>query len=93
MMNSEFVIQNSEAMARYLIDDLKLTGGKLGYTAFYLAYSRPPTEEEGRKTKAYFERFLETAKETGVADVDARYLALSSFCQSLISSAEFRYLN
>jgi hypothetical protein len=93
LMNSDFVIENSEAMARYLIDDLKLKGEKLGYTAFYLAYSRPPTSEESRKTVAYFERFLKTARDGGIADQQARYLALSTFCQSLLSSAEFRYIN
>lgn len=93
MMNSGFVIENAEAMARELTVDLKLRGGPLVTEAFQRCYSRPPTAEEGRKTKAFIERFLATAKESGMEEDRARILALTTFCQSLISSAEFRYLN
>ena len=40
---------------------------------------------------AYY--FLKTARDGGMNQQEARYLALSTFCQSLLSSAEFRYLN
>lgn len=93
MMNSGFVIENAEAMARELTVDLKLRGGPLVTEAFQRCYSRPPTAEEGRKTKAFIDRFLATAKESGMEEDRARILALTTFCQSLISSAEFRYLN
>ncbi len=93
LMNSDFLQTTAEGMAGYLTGDLGLTGQKLGYTAFYLCYSRPPTEEEGRKTKAYFERFIDTAKEGGMSQNEAGRLALVTFCQSLMSSAEFRYVN
>lgn len=93
LMNSNFLQTNAEAMSNLLTNELNLRGGKLGYTAFYLCYSRPPTEEEGRKTKAYFERFISTAKESGLNEAEATKLALHTFCQSLMSSAEFRYVN
>ncbi|MEM7699289.1 MAG: PSD1 and planctomycete cytochrome C domain-containing protein [Verrucomicrobiota bacterium] len=93
MMNSEFIQAQAAAMARRLTVDWELRGPQLVSTAFYLAYSRPPTPEEGRKTGAYIERFLDTAKESGLSEQEARQLALTTFCQSLISSAEFRYLN
>ena len=93
LMNSDFVRAQSAAMAVHLTEDMNLSGPKLGYTAFYLAYGRPPTAEEGRKTKAYFERFVDTAKQAGTAESEARDQALVTFCQALLSSAEFRYLN
>ncbi len=93
LMNSEFAQKSSEEMARVLIEDWKLRGPKLGWVAFHLAYSRPPTEEESRKTTAYIERFIEAAEGSGMNKETARYLSLTTFCQSLISSAEFRYLN
>jgi cytochrome c553 len=93
MMNSDFVIQNAEAMARELAGELNLRGAPLVVEAFQRCYSRPPTAEEGRKTKAFIDRFLATAEESGIEQERARILALTSFCQSLISSAEFRYLN
>ena len=93
LMNSEFLQSNAEAMAKHLTDDLNLRDEKLGWAAFYLAYSRPPTSEESRKTKAYFERFIKTAKDGGMESKQAGWLALTTFCQSLMSTAEFRYVN
>lgn len=93
MMNSDFVIKSADAMARHLAQDLGLRGPELAREAFYRCYSRPPTEEEGLKTKAYIDKFLAMAKESGLSVEEARNLALTTFCQSLISSAEFRYLN
>lgn len=93
MMNSPFVIEQSQEMARNLLADPTMRGTKLGIEAFRIAYSRPPTAEEGRKTAAYFERFRNVAKDGGMSQEEANLLALTSFCQSLISSAEFRYVN
>lgn len=93
LMNSEFVIQNAEAMANQLHKVLELRGSALVEEAFRRCYSRPPSAEEARKTQAYVERFLKTAAESGMELNQARALALTTFCQSLICSAEFRYLN
>ncbi len=93
LMNSNFVIENAESMASVLVKDLDLRGSALVKEAFQRCYSRPPTAEEGRKTLAYVTRFLEKAQESGMNKEQARLLALTTFCQSLICSAEFRYLN
>jgi cytochrome c553 len=93
MMNSDFVIGSAEAMAKHLAEDLGLRGPKLAVEAFYRCYSRPPSPEEGERTRVYFEQFLEAASESGHSPEEARALAFTTFCQSLISSAEFRYLN
>ncbi len=93
LMNSDFAITSAEAMADYLVNDQKLRGPELATAAFYLCYSRPPTPEEGEHTKKYIERFLEVAKAENLSVEKSRRMALTTFCQSLISSAEFRYLN
>ncbi len=93
LMNSEFVIESSERMAAHLVNDLGLRGKELAREAFYRCYSRPPTEAEFLETQNYIERFLETAKGDGLTEEKTRLLALTTFCQALISSAEFRYLN
>ncbi|MEM9015498.1 MAG: DUF1553 domain-containing protein, partial [Verrucomicrobiota bacterium] len=93
MMNSEFIIENADAMAAFLVTDLGLRGPELAIEAFYRAYSRPPSKAEGEQTKVYIERFIAEALSSGRSMDEARLLALTTFCQSLISSAEFRYLN
>lgn len=93
MMNSDFVIENADAMATLLYKELELRGPELARAAFERAYSRPPTKEEGLETGEYVKKFLAAAKESGMAPDKAGQLAITTFCQSLISSAEFRYLN
>ena len=93
MMNSDFAMKSGEAMATFLTQDLKLRGKELGATAYLLTYSRMPTTEESEKTNLYFESFIKTAKENGKNELEAKKLALETFCQALLSSAEFRYIN
>lgn len=93
LMNSAFIVKASEDFAKRLYGDGGLRGADLAREAFYRAFSRPPTEAEGAEAKAFIERFLAAAKAEGMPDDEARLLALTSFCQSLLASAEFRYLN
>jgi cytochrome c553 len=93
LMNSPFLLEAGDAFARLLYNDRGLRGPDLAREAFYRAFSRPPTEAEGAEAKAFIEEFLAAAKSQGMPDEEARLLALTSFCQSLLSSAEFRYLN
>ncbi|MBU6180840.1 MAG: DUF1553 domain-containing protein, partial [Verrucomicrobia bacterium] len=93
LMNSPFLLEAGDAFARLLYNDRGLRGPDLAREAFYRAFSRPPTEAEGAEAKAFIDQFLTAAKSEGLSDDEARQLALTSFCQSLLSSAEFRYLN
>ena len=93
LMNSPFLLSASEHLANHLYNDRGLRGPELAREAFYRAFSRPPTEAEGAAAKAFIDQFLATAKSQGLSDDQARLLALTSFCQSLLASAEFRYLN
>ncbi|MDF1741590.1 MAG: PSD1 and planctomycete cytochrome C domain-containing protein [Verrucomicrobiales bacterium] len=93
LMNSDFAIRSAAAMADYLAGEQELRGPELATAAFYLCYSRPPTPEESAHTKDYIERFLEVARAENLSVEKSRRMALTTFCQSLISSAEFRYLN
>lgn len=64
--------------------------------AYQLAFSRQPTEAELAAIRSFWTRFPQQAaggKSTPEARTQAQYAALSAFCQSLMASAEFRYLN
>lgn len=93
LMNSDFALEAAKAMARTLLQEEGLRGAALAKEAFYRSYSRPPTEAETVATQQYVERFLEAAKGENLSAEEARLLALTTFCQSLLASAEFRYLN
>ncbi len=59
--------------------------------AFRIALARRPTDEQRERVLAYIKRMTE-----GLADQrkgDSKTTAWASFCQSLLASAEFRYLD
>ena len=91
-MNSDFVRTQAEAMARMLIESEHIKQEKRGAAAFYLAYGRPPSAEENRKSSLYFKKSLELSKQDGAAGV-AYFEALTGFCHSLLASADFLYIN
>ena len=93
LMNSPFINAAAQEFARMLYSDLGLRGADLAREAFQRAFSRPPTEAEGLEAKAFVEKFLAATREQGMPEEEARSLALSAFCQSLLASAEFRYID
>lgn len=93
LMNSPFLLNAADQFARLLYTELGLRGPALAREAFSRAFSRLPTEAEALETKSFIDRFLAAAQSQGMSREEAGMLALSGFCQSLLSSAEFRYLN
>lgn len=61
--------------------------------AYQLAFSRAPTEAELTAIRNFWNKFPEQAAKSGIPKDKVQLTALSAFCQSLIASAEFRYLN
>ncbi|MGI9470603.1 MAG: PSD1 and planctomycete cytochrome C domain-containing protein [Rubripirellula sp.] len=84
MMNNRFVIQQSNSFARRILQERERSGDRIGY-AFTLAYGRPPTSGERSATSAFVRSFAAGARPSEDT--------LSAFCQSLLASAEFRYID
>jgi hypothetical protein len=64
--------------------------------AYQLAFARAPTDQEMAAIKRFWSQFPQQVaggKSTQEARDKSQAAALSAFCQSLIASAEFRYLN
>jgi cytochrome c553 len=93
VMNSPFVQEQAKAWALRL-DQLPNSddAGKIT-RAFVEAFAREPSQNELLRSKAFLHEFVEAAvaKENDAAA--RRQLAWQSFCQALMASAEFRYLN
>ena len=98
LMNNPFVIQQSEEFAKRvakqelrMVDQIE--------AAFVLAYGRPPTIGEEAATVAFFKNFrLAAANGSAAANRSANANrsaagAMAAFCQSLLASAEFRYVD
>ena len=96
---SLFLMNNSQAQAAadaFATRVAKMNGTpaeRLAY-AYQLAFNRSPTEAELTAIRNFWNKFPDQLiRNGGVTKGDAQFAALSAFCQSLIASAEFRYLN
>lgn len=92
LMNNTFVTRQADAMARRLIDEADSPGDRFS-RAFAICFGRPPTSAEIDSSTSFFQRFLASAEEKGRSRDEAGLLAFQTFCQGLLSSAEFRFLN
>ncbi|MEO2016970.1 MAG: PSD1 and planctomycete cytochrome C domain-containing protein [Fuerstiella sp.] len=87
MMNNRFVIQQSAAFARRIMELTSHSDEQVEY-AFLLAYGRPPTSGERSAAASFIKKF---APSTSYRALSAE--TLSALCQSLLASAEFRYVD
>ena len=92
LMNNPFVIQQSQAMAKRLVDQFDEPRERFGH-AFFLAFGRAPTEAEIESSRTFFQEFMPQAFQQKRNREEAGFQALTTFCQALLSSAEFRFLN
>ena len=88
LMNSPFVQARSQALAARLMQDADDEEERIR-DAFQLCFSRDPDEEELRLAKAFLERGMQRAGD----DEAVRKQVLASYCQALLSLAEFRNLD
>ena len=90
MLNSPFVLEQSDALARQLIRMSSNQNERVS-KAFVVVYGRPATQMELR-TAAEFFRKADDGKRI-IAPDQKVFQALSQFCQALLCAAEFRLLN
>ena len=91
-MNSPFVIQESKNTAKRIFEEETSSRDRVN-RLYMLAVGRRPNSREFDLAMDYIQNFVATARQEGSGTRQAAYLALSTFCQSLMASAEFRYLN
>ena len=89
-MNSPFVLKKSEEFAQRLLQEADDDKGRIDL-AYRIALSRSATESELIKTSRYLREIVTSLPESGT-DNNRQLTALTSFCQALFVSSEFRYL-
>ena len=95
LMNNGFVLRRSDVMAQRLLKETEETEEteERIRLAFKLAYGRKASTLEVEQAKGFLWSFTAAAVKKGEERKRAGYKALRSFCQALLVSAEFRYLN
>ena len=93
LMNNAQVIALSDAFARRVYDSAKDNPTRV-VNAYWLAFGRPPTAQEAQATRTFFSEYSQdAAKAKHAKSGDISMYAWSAFCQALMASAEFRFLN
>ena len=92
LMNNSQAQAAADAFAARLLKFQGTSAERLDY-AYMLAFGRAPTEAERTAIQNFWMRFPDQAAKGGVPKDKTQFVALSAFCQGLIASAEFRYLN
>lgn len=92
LMNNPFVLDQADAFAKQLQQE---SGGVTDQVrlAFLKAFGRPPTDTEIQNTARFYKRFVPAAMKESGNRQQAEWMFLTSVCQGLLSSAEFRFLN
>jgi len=92
LMNNPFVLAQAEALAKRVIKEAD-TGRERIARAFLLCYGRAAAQADIDVSEAFLQRFEIAAGPSSKGREKIRELAFTTFCQSLLASAEFRYLN
>jgi hypothetical protein len=101
MMNSAFVVEQSEAMAERIEREAGADPAAQFQRAWLLAYSRPPTEDATRAGISFLtEQTALISQAASAAPADPKKppapparIALAQLCHALLSSNEFLYVD
>lgn len=92
LLNHPFVREQSRAFAERVLADPKLPDEQCIELAHRLAYGRAATAIENEDTNAFLKAFMQSPALAGKAEPDRRLAAWQAFCQSLLCSNEFLYV-
>jgi len=91
MMNSPFVMDQCEAAGRRILADEDRDDAGRIELAYRLALGRPPDATELDRSLEYIKEY-DSMLDDDMPDAERQSDLWTSFCQVLVSSAEFRYL-
>jgi hypothetical protein len=92
MMNSPFVMEQSDHAARRLLSHEKMDATGRVELAYKLALGRSPTESETERVLQFINSYRQQAERDSKRDMTPNVEAWSSFCQTLFAFADFRYV-
>lgn len=90
LMNSDFVLKFSSAFAERLLPDVQKNSGLGLARGWRLAYGRKPAPEELSAMQQYYAEQCQLLKSRQVDSAELQ--ALTNYCQALLTSNEFLYI-
>ena len=92
LMNDSFVTRVADAMARRVLAEQASPDERIKL-AYQLVYARPPKADELEKTQLFLNKYIAGTDDNSRSSQYYRGNAMNAFCQALLCSAEFRYLD
>ena len=92
MMNSPFVMEQSDHAARRLLSRKGLDDAGRIELAYKLSLGRSPTETQTERVLQFLHGYQQQTEEDSKRDMNGNVEAWSNFCQTLFACAEFRYV-
>lgn len=92
MLNNKFIIVHSDLMAKKIRSSVSNRDDQIK-RAFLLCYGREPLSSELSASRNLYNSFKSSRDLKDKKPETKEFVALSSICQALFSSAEFRYQN
>jgi hypothetical protein len=93
LMNSPFVLERSRDWAENLLQRTDASDADLVKTVYLTAYSRLPADSELASALEFVHGFDTLLAQMAPNATERKLKAWQGFCQAIIESAEFRYLN
>ena len=95
LLNSPFVREQAQAFAQRLLADQtqNIADDQRLATAYFLAFGRPPTSEEQTDARAFLAAYQTDPVNQPRSEADRRLSAWQSYCQLLLCSNEFLYVD
>ncbi len=90
LLNNPFVQDCAADLGYRLLEEASDNRDRLAL-GHLLCYGRPPTPRESDRAVTFYRDFLAKAEKTDHSKPEL--LAFHSYCQALLASAEFRYLD
>jgi hypothetical protein len=90
LLNNDFVMSQSDSIARRIFREREKPAERVRLL-FALMFSREPTQEEMQMSMNFLRDAAELAE--GRNSAEKTFSAWSQLCQSLMATAEFRWLN
>ena len=91
LMNSPFVVSQAKQLAQRLQDSAGSNAERIAL-AYQITLAREPASEELDRAAAFIEHAVASYGESQKKDAGQTGRAWQAFCQALLSSAEFRYV-
>lgn len=93
LMNSPFMAQQARRWAEKLKENSSNSDADLIHEAYLAAYARPCTDAERERAVDFLKKFDRALVQIEPDATARRTRALQAFCQGILQSTEFRFLN